>query len=153
MNTKHCENAEFLLKKIEESDAVLVGAASGLSAADGKHFWYENDEEFRKVFGPFWKKYGVQSAFDACYFRYPNEEEHWAMLASFLHHLYESKAGQVYKDLKILLQNKPYHIMTTNQDFLFTQDFPEDKISAIQGDWGTSSGQTGSTTVHLTTMK
>lgn len=135
MNTKHCENAEFLLKKIEESDAVLVGAASGLSAADGKHFWYENDEEFRKVFGPFWKKYGVQSAFDACYFRYPNEEEHWAMLASFLHHLYESKAGQVYKDLKILLQNKPYHIMTTNQDFLFTQDFPEDKISAIQGDW------------------
>ena len=25
--------------------------------------------------------------------------------------------------------------MTTNQDFLFFQDFPADKISPIQGDW------------------
>lgn len=25
--------------------------------------------------------------------------------------------------------------MTTNQDFLFFQDFPADKISIIQGDW------------------
>lgn len=53
MDAKQYNNAEFLLKKIQESDAVLVGAASGLSAADGKHFWYENDEEFREVFKPF----------------------------------------------------------------------------------------------------
>lgn len=46
-NNQYC-NAEFLLQKIQESDAVLVGAASGLSAADGKHFWYQDDNEFKE---------------------------------------------------------------------------------------------------------
>lgn len=41
-------NAEFLLKKIQESDAILEGASSGFSAADGKRFWYEDDDEFKK---------------------------------------------------------------------------------------------------------
>lgn len=133
-NNQYC-NAEFLLQKIQESDAVLVGAASGLSAADGKHFWYQDDNEFKRVFKSFRNKYGVRSAFDAFYYPYKTTNERWATIATLVHHLYESKAGQVYKDLKILLQDKPYHIMTTNQDFLFFQDFPADKISIIQGDW------------------
>lgn len=60
MNKSEYSHAEFLLEKIREADAVLVGAASGLSAADGRRFWYEDDEEFRKVFGPFRDKYGVR---------------------------------------------------------------------------------------------
>lgn len=135
MNKSEYSNAEFLLEKIREADAVLVGAASGLSAADGRRFWYEDDEEFRKVFGPFRDKYGVRSAFDAFYYPCRTENERWALNATLIHHLYETKAGQVYKDLKVLLQDKPCHIMTTNQDFLFFQDFPADKISTIQGDW------------------
>lgn len=128
MNKSEYSNAEFLLEKIREADAVLVGAASGLSAADGRRFWYEDDEEFRKVFGPFRDKYGVRSAFDAFYYPYRTENERWALNATLIHHLYKTKAGQVYKDLKVLLQDKPCHIMTTNQDFLFFQDFPADKI-------------------------
>lgn len=135
MNEYQYKNAEFLLQKIRESDAVLVGAASGLSAADGKHFWYEPDAEFHRVFEDFYRKYGVRSAFDAFYYPYRTNEERWAAIATLVHHLYESEAGDVYKNLKILLQGKPYHIMTTNQDFLLFQDFPADKISTIQGDW------------------
>ena len=135
MTDAHLNNAEFLLEKIRESDAILVGAAAGFSAADGKRFWYEDDDEFKRMFGRFRDRYGIHSAFDSFYYPYRSEEERWAVLATFLHHLYEQKAGKVYKDLKILLQDKPYHIMTTNQDFLFFQDFPADKISMIQGDW------------------
>ncbi|WP_300903355.1 hypothetical protein [Faecalibaculum rodentium] len=158
MNKSEYSNAEFLLEKIREADAVLVGAASGLSAADGRRFWYEDDEEFRKVFGPFRDKYGVRSAFDAFYYPYRTENERWALNATLIHHLYETKAGQVYKDLKVLLQDKPCHIMTTNQDFLFFQDFPADKISTIQGDWRYSSDRmadasTGSGTTAKWSMK
>lgn len=135
MNSIQYNNAEFLLQKIKESDAILVGAASGFSAADGKRFWYEDDDTFKKLFGAFRKKFGVKSAFEAFYHPDLSEEERWALNATLIHHLYNDKAGKVYKDLKILLGDKPYHIMTTNQDFLFFQDFPENKISTIQGDW------------------
>ena len=47
MSQSEYSHAEFLLEKIREADAVLVGAASGLSAAVGWWFWYEEDEEFR----------------------------------------------------------------------------------------------------------
>lgn len=135
MDRYQYNDAEFLLQKIQESDAVLVGAAAGFSAADGKRFWYEDDDEYKEVFGPFREKSGAHSAFDAFYYPHWTTEEKWALNATLIHHLYESKAGQVYKDLKSLLGDKPYHIMTTNQDFLFFQDFPADKISTIQGDW------------------
>lgn len=134
-NSYKFSNAKFLFEKIQDADAILVGAASGLSAADGRHFWYEDDEEFQQVFAPFRKKYGVRSAFDAFYYPWKTENERWALNTVLIHHLYQSKAGQVYKDLKFLLGNKPYHIMTTNQDFLFFQDFPASRISTIQGDW------------------
>lgn len=34
-----------------------------------------------------------------------------------------------------LLRGKTYHIMTTNQEFQFTRVVPEEKLSAIQGDF------------------
>ena len=110
------------------------------------------------MFGPFRDKYGVRSAFDAFYYPYRTENERWALNATLIHHLYETKAGQVYKDLIVLLQDKPCHIMTTNQDFLFFQDFPADKISTIQGDWRYSSDRmadasTGSGTTAKWSMK
>lgn len=50
MNKSEYSNAEFLLKKIREADAVLVGAASGLSAADGRRWSYvkKTDTDFRE---------------------------------------------------------------------------------------------------------
>lgn len=129
------ENAKFLLEKIQESDAVLVGAAAGFSAADGHHFWYEADDVFRKHFAPFIEKYGIRNAFDGFYYPYKTSEERWAFLATLIDLLYHLPAGSVYKNLKKLLEGKSYHIMSTNQDFLFAQDFDESQFSAIQGDW------------------
>lgn len=134
MNLLDQQNAEFLLNKIQESDAVLVGAGSGFSAADGHLHWYQPDEVFRKTFAPFIKKYGIQSSFDGFYYPYRTPEERWAYIATLVNLQRQTKAGKVYKDLKILLADKPYFIMTTNQDFLFYQDFPEERIASIQGD-------------------
>lgn len=47
----------------------------------------------------------------------------------------DAETGQPYKDLFEILKGKNYYILTTNQDTQFTRNFPEKKISAIQGDW------------------
>ena len=49
---------ETLLQELEEADCVVVGGASGLSAAGGGDFYYGNTPSFQKYFGKFAEKYG-----------------------------------------------------------------------------------------------
>lgn len=131
----HVKQAELLLGKIKDADAVLVGAAAGMSASCGYNFFYQNDAYFQKYFGEFHKKYGYIGAFNGFYHRYPSPEARWAFLARLGYLEYECGTGRPYYDLMELLRGKTYHIMTTNQDFQFTRVVPEDKLSAIQGDF------------------
>ena len=128
------EKIKTLVDKIRNSDAVLVGAAAGMSAACGYNFFYQNDAVFEKYLGEFGRKYGFTGAFNGFYYRYPSREAHWAFLARMGYMEYECKTGKPYYDLMELLKDKNYHIMTTNQDFQFTRVVPEEKLSAIQGD-------------------
>ena len=105
-----------------------------MSASCGYDFFYNNDAYFQKYLREFGEKYGFVGAFNGFYYRYPSPEARWAFLARSTIMEYELPAGKPYHDLMELLQGKEYHIMTTNQDFLFTHVAPEEKISAIQGD-------------------
>ena len=42
---------EILKKKIQEAEAIIVGGASGLSAAAGFRFYYMNDATFKQIAG------------------------------------------------------------------------------------------------------
>ena len=130
----HLQNVRMLAEKIDTAEAILVGAAAGMSASCGYHFFYQNDEMFQKYLGDFHKKYGFVGAFNGFYYHYPSPEARWAFLARMGYMEYECPTGQPYYDLMKLLQGKNYHIMTTNQDFQFTCVVPEEKLSAIQGD-------------------
>lgn len=130
----HKKQVGLLLEKIEDADAVLVGAAAGMSAACGYNFFYQNDAYFQKYFEEFHKKYGYIGAFNGFYHRYPSPEARWAFLARLGYLEYECDTGRPYYDLMELIGDKTYHIMTTNQDFQFTRVVPEEKLSAIQGD-------------------
>ena len=44
---------EILLEEIEQADCVIVGGASGLSAAGGGDFYYEDNASYRKYFGKY----------------------------------------------------------------------------------------------------
>src|SRR5699024_5015953 len=46
------------------ADCILVAGASGLSAAGGGDFYYEDNASFRKYFGKFAEKYHFKGAFD-----------------------------------------------------------------------------------------
>lgn len=126
---------DCLVSHIEEADAIVIGAASGMSAAAGFRHYYEHDKEFIDNLGDFEKKYGYHNSFDGFYYPYQTSEERWAFLARNLCMILDEKTGEPYQDLHEILKDKNYYILTTNQDTQFTHVFPEEKISAIQGDW------------------
>ena len=106
-----------------------------MSAAAGYRHYYEHDKDFVENLGEFEKKYGYRNSFDGFYYRYRTSEERWAYIARNLCMILDAETGQPYKDLFEILKDKNYYILTTNQDTQFTRVFPEEKISAIQGDW------------------
>ena len=132
----HMENVKMLVEKIREADAILIGAASGLSSAGGQTFYYLRDDIFINHFSEYEKKYGYHSAFGGLYFPYHTDSERWAFLAELIHLIFETPTLEPYCDLYELLLRKEYMILTTNQDRQFRDLFPGYKISAIQGDWG-----------------
>lgn len=126
--------AQLLLDLIDQADAVLVGAASGLSAAAGYRHYYERDAEFVEWFGDFEQKYGFHSSFEGFYHPYASIEERWAFIARMMSCILSEPTGQPYRDLRELLTGKDFHLLTTNQDTQMNHLFPEHLISAIQGD-------------------
>jgi NAD-dependent SIR2 family protein deacetylase len=125
---------ETLHQKIKEADAIVVGGAAGMSAAAGYN-WYQTDENFLRYFGKFAETYNIENIFYGFYYRFSTREERWAYIATVIKFIYDAEPGQPYLDLLQLLQEKDYHILTTNQDAQFSKVFPEEKVSAIQGDW------------------
>ena len=53
----YTEQIATLLWEIKEADCVIVGGASGLSAAGGGDFYYEDNASYRKYFGRYAEKY------------------------------------------------------------------------------------------------
>ena len=47
------KNARTLLDKLNSAEAILVGAAAGMSASCGYNFFYQNDAIFQKYLGDF----------------------------------------------------------------------------------------------------
>ncbi len=128
------QQLQILLKKIEEADCIVVGGASGLSAAGGGDFYYEDNASYRKYFGKYAEKYGFKGAFEGSFYRYDDPAEKWGYLATFLHTTQTAEVRKPYLDLDTLLQNKDFFVLTTNQDTQFVKLYPENKVAQIQGD-------------------
>lgn len=58
------QQIETFARMIDEADCVLVGGASGLSAAGGGDFYYEDNATYRRHFGKFAERYGFRGAFE-----------------------------------------------------------------------------------------
>ena len=129
------EKIELLRQKIDEADAIVVGGASGMSAASGFVFYYQEDDVFRRMAGSLAKKYDRHNMFDLFYDRRPSRGEQWALMLRVIHYIYECYTGETYTDLAELLKGKDYYIATTNQDVQFYRVFPAERITRIQGDW------------------
>lgn len=128
------EKIQKIAEAVQDAEAIVVGTASGMSTAAGQDFYYESTPTFQKYFGKYEKKYGFHGAFDGVYYPYSSREEFWGFLIALLHLNIHAPAGQAYYDLDAILKGKNIYYITTNQDTQLTRLYPDDQISAIQGD-------------------
>lgn len=129
------EKIKLLKEKIDAADAIVVGGASGMSAASGFVFYYMEDDVFRRLAGSIAGKYDIHNMFDAFYDRRLTAGERWAVILRTTRYIYECETGGTYRDLAELLDGKNFYVATTNQDAQFFRVFPANHITRIQGDW------------------
>ena len=128
------EQIERFVREVAEANCIVVGGASGLSAAGGGDFYYGDTPSFREHFGKFAAKYGFKGAFNGMHANFESRGEYWGFVATFLHTTQSAPVRAPYIALDAILRGKDFHILTTNQDTQFVKLYPESKVSEIQGD-------------------
>ena len=129
------ERIELLKNKIQNADAVVIGAGAGLSTSAG--FTYSG-ERFEKYFFDFIKEYGIRDMYSGGFYPFPNDEIRWAWWARHIYfNRYVKAPKPVYDELFSLLKDKDYFVITTNVDHQFQKaGFDKKRLFYTQGDYG-----------------
>ena len=125
-----------IAEKIKNADAILIGASNGLSITEGLHLFADNPA-LDELFGDFKCKYGIRSILHGMEACWPSEEEKWAFWSRLIHHYCgEYKESQVMRDLKAIVGNKDYFIVTSNGECHFEMSgFATENIYEVEGNW------------------
>lgn len=125
-----------IVENIQRADAILIGASNGLSMTEGLHLFADN-QAFSDLFGDFKQKYGLQCLFQGMAGRWPTEEEQWAFWSRLIHHYCgQYQPTQVMKDLKAIVGDKYYFIVTSNGECHFERSgFAPEQIYEVEGTW------------------
>lgn len=123
------------IKKINESDYILIGAGAGLSTAAGIDY---TGKRFTDNFGDFILKYSMKDMYSSGFYPFKTSEEKWAYWARHINvNRYQVGETDVYKKLLKLVENKDYFVLTTNVEHQFwINGFEDKRIFATQGDYG-----------------
>ena len=135
-STKSCsEQIKRLKAALQDCDAVVIGAGSGLSTAAG--FIYTG-ERFEKYFSDFAEKYGIRDMYSGGFYPFPTKEEVWAYWSRYIYiNRYMDAPEPVYDDLLKLVADKDYFVITTNVDHCFQKaGFDKKRLFYTQGDYG-----------------
>lgn len=119
---------------IEETDALVIGAAAGLSEAAGLHY---GGPRFRQHFSDYIKRYGLTDMYSSAFYPFASPEEKWAYWAR---HIQLNRYGEslpLYQDLYELVKDKETFVITTNVDGQFVKaGFDEAFFFEVQGNYG-----------------
>ena len=129
------QDARRLRALIDEADAVLVGIGSGMSSAAGFNH-YNRDGLVRAGMSDWLESFGFKSLFDGFYHLYPSLEQQWAYYARYIDFMLREPATQPYLDLRALLGEKDFFVLSTNVDTQVEKAFPAERICNYQGSFG-----------------
>lgn len=131
----YSDQLKRLREALNEADAVVIGAGSGLSTAAG--FTYDG-ERFREHFADFIAKYHYSDMYSAGFYPYATLEEYWAYWSRHIwFNRYVEAPKPVYKDLLELVKDKDYFVLITNVDHQFQKNgFDKARLFYTQGDYG-----------------
>lgn len=135
-STPDCSSQIDRLKEaIKTTDAVVIGAGSGLSTAAG--FTYTG-ERFDKHFSDFARKYGFDDMYFGGFYPFSTPEEYWAYWSRYIYiNRYMDAPKPVYQNLLKLVADKDYFVITTNVDHCFQKaGFDKERLFYAQGDYG-----------------
>lgn len=120
---------------MDEADAVIIGAGSGLSAAAG--FTYSG-ERFERYFHDFAEKYHIRDIYSGGFYPFQSPEEYWAWWSRHIWvNRYVNAPKPVYDKLLALVKDKDYFVLTTNVDHCFQKaGFDKHRMFYTQGDYG-----------------
>lgn len=124
-----------LKEAIKTTDAVVIGAGSGLSTAAG--FTYTG-ERFDRHFSDFARKYGFDDMYFGGFYPFSMLEEYWAYWSRYIYiNRYMDAPKPVYQNLLKLVADKDYFVITTNVDHCFQKaGFDKERLFYTQGDYG-----------------
>ncbi len=124
-----------LKEELETADAILIGAGAGMSSSAGLTY---AGERFDRYFSDFHKKYGINDIYSGGFYPYKTLEEYWAWWSRHIYYnRYDLPAGKPYTDLRELVKEKDYFVLTTNVDHQFQlAGFDKKRLFYTQGDYG-----------------
>lgn len=126
---------EQLKQALNQADAIVIGAGSGLSTSAG--FTYSK-ERFERYFGDFIERYGFKDMYSGGFYPFDSLEEYWAYWSRYIYiNRYMDPPKPVYEDLLKLVKDKDYFVLTTNVDHCFQKaGFDKKRLFYTQGDYG-----------------
>ena len=129
------DNIRRLREALDNAEAVVIGAGSGLSTAAGLTY---SGERFQRYFSDFADKYGFRDMYSGGFYPFPSPEEFWAYWSRYIFiNRYMDAPKSVYSDLLSLVQGKDYFVITTNVDHCFQKaGFDKKRLFYTQGDYG-----------------
>lgn len=131
----YSEQINKLKKAIENADAIVIGAGSGLSTAAGYTY---SGERFERYFKDFINKYAFEDMYSGGFYNFETLEEHWAYWSRYIYiNRYVDPPKPLYENILKLINNKDYFVITTNVDHCFQKaGFDKKRLFYTQGDYG-----------------
>ena len=131
----YLEQIKRLQAALQECEAVVIGAGSGLSTAAGYTY---TGERFQKYFADFAEKYGIRDMYSGGFYPFPTQEEFWGYWSRYIFiNRYMDAPKPVYEKLLRLVADKDYFVITTNVDHCFQKaGFAKKRLFYMQGDYG-----------------
>ena len=134
-NIPYEEQVRKLKEKMQNVEAIVLGAGFGLSTAAGLSY---SGERFQKYFFDFAKKYPIRDIYSGGFFPFESPEEFWAWWSRHIYfNRYIDAPSDVYGNLKKIVEGKDYFVLTTNVDHQFQRaGFTKERLFYTQGDYG-----------------
>ena len=138
--TKNCtenywDKLKLIAEKIQQVDAVIIGAGAGLSTSAGFEY---NGSRFNEYFSDFKDKYGFEDMYSGGFYPYDTLEEYWAYWSRYIYvNRHMNPPKPLYDEIYKLMRNKDYFVLTTNVDHCFQKSgFDKRRLFYTQGDYG-----------------
>lgn len=128
------EQLRAVLARIQDAEALVIGASNGLSISEGIHIFAEN-EDFADHFGEFRRQHGFHCIIQGCFHPYSSQAQKWAFFSRLHAYFTRNKApSQVMQDLLALVHDKPHFVVTSNIDAHFDlAGFDPQRLFEIEG--------------------